>query len=370
MHIADFCHVAPSLRNKYCQLGMVKERMLIQKGLQPSQAKLMANFANHGLAQSTWSSYSTVSNHLERCEKDTGRDLSLPFNTETTLVFVAWLLDVRKIKAVTVDKYLSALRMIHLTQGYDIPCLRDPIVKLILAGKKNWDNVRETLQGKVKRDPVTFEMMKFFKKKLLTISWGIRKKILFHSVTTLAWNGSFRIHELLSNDSKTFDPTVTLLWKDVKVDTVQMDGREVGVISIFLKSPKTDRIGAGQRVEVFETGNFMCPYRAFKKYEASLKFKPEKNQPVFREENGECLSGRKLSKYLDEISKELSEKGIKVKNHSFRAGVPTMMATLGYSDKDIMAAGRWQSNAFMAYAKLPRLQRAKFAVELAGKFNC
>ena len=64
-------------------------------------------------------------------------------------------------------------------------------------------------------------------------------------------------------------------------------------------------------------------------------------------------------------STELRDRGINVKNHSFRAGVPTMMASLGYSDNDIMAAGRWQSKAFLAYTKLPRLQRAKFAVELA-----
>ena len=255
--------------------------------------------------------------------------------------------------------------MIHLAQGYDIPCLRDPIVKLILEGKKNWDNVRETLDGKVKRDPITFDMMKFFKKKLLTIEWSIQKKILFHAVTTLAWNGSFRIHELLSKESKTFDPTATLLWKDIKLDTVKMEGKDVGVISVFIKSPKTDRIGAGQRIEVFETGNFMCPFKAFKKYMASLKLGQNKNLPVFREKNGECFTGKKLSKCLEEISKELSAKGIKAKNHSFRAGVPTMMAKLGYTDKEIMAAGRWQSKAYLAYAKLPRLQRAKFALQLS-----
>ena len=73
----------------------------------------------------------------------------------------------------TVDKYLSGLRKIHLAEGVDIPSLRDPIVKLILSGKKNLDNIREKLEGKIKRDPVTFEMMKYFKKKLLTINWSV-----------------------------------------------------------------------------------------------------------------------------------------------------------------------------------------------------
>ena len=37
---------------------------------------------------------------------------------------------------------------------------------------------------------------------------------------------------------------------------------------------------------------------------------------------------------------------------------------IGYSDESIMAAGRWQSKAFMAYTKMPRLHRAKFAANL------
>ena len=125
-----------------------------------------------------------------------------------------------KIKASSIEKYLSGLRMIHIAQGLDIPSLREPIVKLILTGKKNWDNVREKLNDKNKRDPVTLEMMKYFKKKLISIDWSPQQKILFHAVTTLAWSGSFRIHEILSKESKSFDPTVTFLWKDMKTDTI------------------------------------------------------------------------------------------------------------------------------------------------------
>ena len=90
---------------------------------------------------------------------------------------------------------------------------------------------------------------------------------------------------------------------------------------------------------------------------------------MFRECTGECLTRRKLNTYLEDISKELTAKGLNIKNHSFRAGVPTMMGSLGYSDSDMMAAGRWQSRAFMAYTKLPRLNRARFAVELAEKLT-
>ena len=132
------------------------------------------------------------------------------------------------------------------------------------------------------------------------------------------------------------------------MERVKVNGKLLGVISIFIKSPKVDRIGAGHMVEVFETGNFMCPYKAFQKYKASLSYSIKGDIPVFREESGECLTGRKFNLYLEDISSELTMRGLVVKNHSFRSGVATLMASLGYPESDIMAAGRWQSNAFMA----------------------
>ena len=101
-----------------------------------------------------------------------------------------------------------------------------------------------------------------------------------------------------------------------------------------------DRIGAGQRVEIFESGNFMCPIKAFKKYKASLKYETNRNNPVFREEDGKCFTGKELNLCLDYISFELKIRGLNVKTHSYRAGVATMMASLGYSDEEIMASGK------------------------------
>ena len=209
----------------------------------------------------------------------------------------------RDLKSKTIDEYLSGLRLVHLTEGFDLPYLKEPIVKLILSGKHNWDNVRKQIEGnRNKRDPITLDMMKFFKKKLLTIDWTVKKKILFHAVSTLAWNGSFRIHELLSKEARTFDSSVTLLCKDIKIDNMQIEGKTTHVISVFVKSPKVDRIGAGQRIEVFETGSFMCPYKALMKYMTINNISLNTQKPLFREENGECLTGRKMNAYLEEIS--------------------------------------------------------------------
>ena len=96
-----------AVKQKYCGYGMVTEEVLIQKGIETNFAKTLARYANHGLAQSTWSSYRTVVNHIVRCEEYTGKNLCLPFDTEKTLTLVAWMIEVRELKASSIEKYLS-----------------------------------------------------------------------------------------------------------------------------------------------------------------------------------------------------------------------------------------------------------------------
>ena len=54
--------------------------------------------------------------------------------------------------------------------------------------------------------------------------------------------------------------------------------------------------------------------------------------------------------------------------HSFRAGMASLLGTLGYTDEDIQAVGRWSSRAFLAYLKLPRTQRLTMAKKI-GELN-
>ena len=144
---------------------MMSSEALLRKGVRQEAADTLVKFANMGLTQTTWSLYKTFDNHIKRCQEDTRVDRSFPFSVDKALTLVAWMMDKRKIGANSIDKYLSGLRMLHLTQGFDAPCLRDPIVKLILTGRSNCDNIKDKLEGRKQRDPVTLDMMKFFKKK-------------------------------------------------------------------------------------------------------------------------------------------------------------------------------------------------------------
>jgi hypothetical protein len=56
----------------------------------------------------------------------------------------------------------------------------------------------------------------------------------------------------------------------------------------------------------------------------------------------------------------------KISSHSFRIGLATTLGTLGFSADDIKEAGRWSSNAYEIYLRLPRVKRAAIAKKIGN----
>ena len=93
----------------------------------------------------------------------------------------------------------------------------------------------------------------------------------------------------------------------------------------------------------------ICPVRAFKKWQAATS-SYQMDQPAFRLENGAPVTANLFNNILKERLKDKLGH-IRITAHSFRGGAASMMASLGYSDKEIKAVGRWNSRAVEAYVK-------------------
>ena len=181
---------------------------------------------------------------------------------------------------------------------------------------------------------------------------------------------AYRIHELLSRDELTFDPTTTLLGKDIRLMKIKIDGVVEDVLAVHLKNPKEDKLKLGVNIELFSTRTFTCPVDAWSKWLKVSKVRVNPVKPVFRLDCGKCLTGAQFNKDLKGLlGKFINYDEKKFLSHSFRSGFASMMAEAGYSDAEIMRQGRWHSQAFLAYCKTGRGSRMREQRDLARKLN-
>ena len=84
---------------------------------------------------------------------------------------------------------------------------------------------------------------------------------------------------------------------------------------------------------------------------------------MFRLDSGLCWTGTEMNRRLVVLTKDLESivPGGLVRTHSFRSGVPSEMARAGMDPESIQAVGRWKSDAYKAYVKLPVTRRAEMA---------
>jgi hypothetical protein len=237
---------------KYQGRGMLTAASSLGGPNLPKEAReRLASIGNHGLARATWSNYRTAETMLWKCQADTGNKLELPLGMTQVLIFIDWLIRVRKVKHRTIENYLAGIRQLHVVKGLDAPNLRAGVVGLVLAGKKNMETgARKVGEAWGARLPVTLNVMKLIKATVKTAAWDKQEKLLMLAVCCLAFNGSFRIRELLAKESRRFDPASTLLEGEVAI--VEGAGGKKS-LQVQVKWAKQDKAGQGFAVEVYET---------------------------------------------------------------------------------------------------------------------
>ena len=323
---------APVARAKYSTRGGFSGSSFSRLGLPPSLILPLIEAANHSLAANSWSSYNTAERHVMRVEKATGVRMSFPFSLKATLAYVGFLLSPkseggRGLQGKSVEKYLSALRMLHMQKGHFSAWIRPEVIKQITKGACNRDQLVKRLQGKTGRIAMTPELMKSLKVNLKKSTLQRSRKRIIWAVATIAWAGALRIHEILSRETVKYDPLTTLLMQDVKVEEVKVDNRVIQTLRINLKHPKEERLSAGVIIDVFASDDFMCPVKAFKDWMTDKVVILAGARPIFRLRDGYSYTGATFNKDLKKLlSDEVDYDKSPITAHSFRAGLATFMA--------------------------------------------
>jgi hypothetical protein len=290
--------------------------------------------------------------------------MEFPWRQKDTLLFTDWLLSDRNVSAATASCYLAGIRKLHELRGVENPDIRKGLVNQVLKGKKNTEAVTKRCAEHKGRLPVTLTVMKLIKEVIRAWQQPMEWRLLMWAVCTLAFHGSFRIHELLCQHETYFDPDFTLLEQDVQLKKQKLTGGGVTeILIVTVKAPKENRKGGVAVVDVYETGGPTCPVKAFKQWKNRQK--SDDNKVLFRSSDGTPLTGRRFNVLLKQLlGPHIDYSKGSITAHSFRSGIPSLLGELGHTDEEIKRVGRWSSRAFEHYMKLPRTTRAAIAQKL------
>lgn len=292
----------------------------------------------------------------------------LPVSEDTVISFLLWMISERGAKAATLNNYLAGIRQLHLARGCEAPVLRSNIVNQLIKGKSNMETADKRMASytsAVERKPITPDILLLLKARLAESDLAVTDKRMLWAVATSLFFGAFRGSELLARNESVFDPAFTLLAEDVKVIREGTGGQDEAV-QFMLKHPKEEKIGKAVLVEVYQSRADICPVRAFKKWRNAAR-PPPISQPAFCWASGVPLTGQKFTEVLRDRLKGYITGGDKwYSTHSFRIGAASMLGSLGYSDADVKALGRWNSRSFERYIRLPRSRRNAVAKEFSS----
>ena len=124
-------------------------------------------------------------------------------------------------------------------------------------------------------------------------------------------------------------------------------------------------------MELFELkGSFFCPVTAIWKWRQKSRLEFRGDLPFFRSEDGTGFTPKVLNAELRALLQdEIDYTEGRISAHSFRAGLTTTMARLGYSADMISVQGRWASEAYLKYCKLGRANRLQDQLDLMTKMT-
>ena len=140
---------------------------------------------------------------------------------------------------------------------------------------------------------------------------------------TFLFLSSLRWSEILSTDSKKFDPQKTLSGGDLKLVTVQAQGEDMEMIRIKLKQPKTSRLQLTQIVVLPATGGWLCPVMAYKNWQKGRKGGIIGGRPVFTWKEVSLITLEDMNHILGVL---LDKEHPKITTRAFRPALPSILA--------------------------------------------
>ena len=309
-------------------------------------------FLIKGLASSTRNSYASGQRKFYDFCHQLGKIHSsgspCPADEWTLCLFATFL--ARSVQHTTIKVYLSAVRSLHIEQGFADPLLNCLRLQRVLRGIKRSQGGPST-----SRLPITDHIMLVIFKSL---DLSIPDHCMFWAACNLAYFGFLRSAEFTVPNLSSFSLDTHLGVPDIAFDSVVAPT----CLRVRIKASKTDPFRKGCFLHIGRGSYPLCAIRALVAY---LAIRGGAQGPLFL-----LCDGRPLSRVLltDWLRRILSSSGVQgnFSSHSFRIDAATVAARNGVPDHLIQALGRWSSNAYQLYIRNPTESLATLSKQLAS----
>ena len=135
----------------------------------------------------------------------------------------------------------------------------------------------------------------------------------------------------------------------IKIENVEVTNHN---IKIYLASSKTDQLGRGTSIFVARQSDVgICPVKLLQEY---LKIRPRISGQLYCHFDGSPMTRYQFSGILKQALGYIGFDQSKYGTHSFRIGSATSATMLGFSDEQIKVMGRWSSDTFKSYIRIPQ----------------
>lgn len=258
---------------------------------------------------------------------------------EHIIMFVSHLY-AEKLSPNTITSYLASLSYILKLNGLpDFPS--HFLVSKMLSGAQRLSAKPDT------RYPITVTVLKQIVDALKHVAYSFQQHILFRAMFLLAFHAFLRVGEITSRNDKNAH---LLQFSDIKFSRVRGKDSLVLTMSSYKHNVSKQPVS----LEIFPILNSLyCPVMAIKKY---LALRGHRDGPLFCDQ---ILNPITRSEFCSVLKAALSFAGYdtkKYKAHSFRIGAATTAHSMGIPESQIKVMGRWHSDSYHRYIRVPMLK--------------
>ena len=277
----------------------------------------------------------------------------LPITEKKLVSFVAFTAQ-QGLKHQTIKCYLAAIRHLQIECGGGDPRVESmPLLSLSLQGAKR----EQAGVEKWTSLPVTLAIMEKLRQ-VWSSSPPSKDHLMLWAACCLGFFGFLHSGEMTVAEDGSFDPGQHLSMGDLSVDDKQNPAK----ITVRIKQSKTDQFRVGTSIVVSKTDQPLCPVAALLAY---LVARGMEEGPLFK--LGEQPLTRQM--LVTELRRALRSAGLdpeKYAGHSFRIGAATAAAACGVPVDVIKTLGRWKSQAYKPYVRIPEEELAMISKTIVG----